>query len=103
MADIDRAAFAEAFAASLQRLGMSQGAAARAWPAANAAMISRAMNRQKLEAGNLLLLCSLAGLDPMEFLIVVKPDRLTLAAIATGLSVQTLTAVVKRETQERVP
>lgn len=102
MADIDRALFAESFAAALKAVGLTQGAAARAWPAANAAMISRALNRKALEAGNFLLLCSLAGLDPFNFLIIVKQRRTTRKAIVKRMRDQTLTEGDKRETQEHL-
>jgi hypothetical protein len=99
MADLDWGHFAHALRGALDSKGLGRNAAASAWPSTNTAMLSRAMAGERLSAGNFILLCGLAGLDPFEFLQVAKQRRVTLAGIRKSLADQTGTEGVTRETR----
>lgn len=96
MADIDHARFADDFAARLSGLGYSLSQAAAKWPETDRAMLSRATNGKTLSAGNFLLLCQMAGLDPYLYLTSAKGRRLTRKIVAQ----QAVTRGVARETPE---
>lgn len=96
MAEIDHRQFAEAFAERLQEIGYSLGRAAQKWPDTNKAMLSRATTGKPISAGNFLLLCQLAGLDPFDFLDTGKQRRVTMKTILN----QAVTAAAKRETPD---
>ncbi|RUM97898.1 hypothetical protein EET67_09785 [Pseudaminobacter arsenicus] len=96
MAEIDHRQFAQAFAARLSEIGYSLGRAAEKWPDTNKAMLSRATTGKPISAGNFLLLCQLAGLDPFDFLDTGKHRRVTIKTILN----QSVTAAAKRETSE---
>ncbi|WP_265518947.1 hypothetical protein [Nitratireductor luteus] len=98
MADIDRAAFAEAIMRVLDRAGLSFGKAVETWPELDKAMLSRACSEKPLSAANFLLVCKVMGLDPFAYLIHDKQRRVRLRDIAKRLSEQSVTPVVKRET-----
>lgn len=93
MAEIDREKFAHALADRLHALGYSYAAAVDKWPETNRAMLSRACNAHELSAGNYLLICEMAGLDPYLYLRRAKAIRHTLKSILN----QTVTAGVSRE------
>jgi hypothetical protein len=95
MADIDRGRFAEAFRHRLEQIGYSLHQAARQWPQADMAMLSRAARGVTISAGNYLLLCELAGLDPYAFLDRDPRRRVTVKSILR----QAVTAGASRETQ----
>lgn len=94
MAEIDHAKFAAALSDRLREIGYSLSRATEKWPQTNKAMLSRAASGKVISAGNLLLICHLAGLDPFAFLIMDKQPRMTMKSILK----QTVTAVDKRET-----
>lgn len=96
MAEIDHARFAADFAARLHELGYSLSKACQKWPATDRAMLSRAANAKTLSAGNYLLLCDMAGLEPYAYLQRAKGRRLTLEAIRK----QAVTRAVARETRK---
>lgn len=97
MAEIDGPKFASAFAARLDGLGYSIGVAVRKWPLTNKAMLSRGLNGKPLSAGNYLLLCEMAGLDPYAFLDREKSERLTRKDVIS----RAVTALATRETGAR--
>lgn len=103
MADIDRDRFAHAIADALDAAGLSLRGAVAEWPDLNPAMLSRAINRQPLSAGNFLMLCRVFGLDPFRFLITEKRRRVTLRDIRKALADQTVTELAKRETEATRP
>lgn len=94
MADIDRQRFAADFAERLSVLGYSLSRAADKWPETDRAMLSRASNGKTLSAGNYLLLCQMAGLDPYLYLVGAKGRRLTRKTLVK----QAVTRGVPRET-----
>lgn len=96
MAEIDLSKFADALQSRLAQLGYSYSKAEEKWPAVERSMLSRAVNAKPLSAGNFLLICSMAGLDPFEFLIARKRRRVTMKSIVN----QAVAAADKRETQE---
>lgn len=96
MADIAFSAFGNAFSERLAEIGYSQSRAAHQWPDTDKAMLSRACRGDRISAGNLLLLCRLAGLDPFAFLTVGKQSHITMKTILK----QHVTVHVKRETAE---
>ena len=77
MAEIDFEQFGQAFRARLDALGYSRARAERQWPATDKAMLSRAANGKTLSAGNYLLLCEMAGLDPYAFIDRAPQRRVT--------------------------
>ncbi|TPN79981.1 hypothetical protein [Mesorhizobium sp. B1-1-2] len=85
MADISFLRFANAFQDRLNDLGYSLRRAEEQWPLTDRAMLSRAINGKKLSAGNFLLLCEMAGLDPYSFLERPPHRRVTLKTIAAQL------------------
>lgn len=97
MAEIDGAAFARALSGRLDQLGYSIGRAVEKWPLTNKAMLSRAINGKPLSAGNYLLLCEMAGLDPYAFLDREKSERLTRKDVIS----RAVTALATRETGAR--
>ena len=94
MAELDWQRFGAAFSERLGELGYTLDRAVQKWPATDKAMLSRACRGVTLSAGNLLLLCEMAGLDPFAFLTREKHRRLTLKRVAE----QHVTAAVSRET-----
>jgi hypothetical protein len=68
MADVSFHRFANAFQDRLNELGYSLRRAEDQWPDTDRAMLSRAINGKTLSAGNYLLLCEMAGLDPYAYL-----------------------------------
>lgn len=96
MADIDRASFAEALGLRLRQIGYSLHRAADQWPQTDMAMLSRATRGVSISAGNFLLLCELAGLDPYLFLDREPHRRVTLKSVLR----QAVTAPASRETGE---
>lgn len=94
MADIDRAGFAEALVQRLKQIGYSLHRAAERWPQTDMAMLSRATRGVSISAGNYLLLCEMAGLDPYAFLDRAPHRRVTLKSIVK----QPVTAGASRET-----
>lgn len=94
MADIAFDQFAQAFHRRLDEIGYSLRRAEQMWPQTDRAMLSRAVNGKTLSAGNYLLLCELAGLDPYRF-VTRSPRRIvTMKSIAKHM----VTPPVKRET-----
>lgn len=98
MAELDLSRFADALADRLRTCGYSYSQAVEHWPDADRTMLSRAINGKPLSAGNFLLLCRMAGLDPFDFLIGGKRRRVTLKSILD----QTVAVGVSREA-ERTP
>lgn len=94
MAEIDFARFGDAFEHRLEQLGYSYTDAERKWPSTDRAMLSRACAGKTLSAGNYLLLCQMAGLDPYRFMQPMKRPRFTRKAILE----QAVTRGVARET-----
>jgi hypothetical protein len=94
LAEIDHADFAADFSRRLAELGYSMSRAVEKWPAADRAMLSRAINGKTLSAGNFLLLCEMAGLDPYVYLLRGKTCRLTRKTLIQ----QAVTRGVPRET-----
>ncbi|WP_406871603.1 hypothetical protein WHT83_14885 [Aminobacter sp. P9b] len=93
MADLDLQKFGDALESRLRELGYSYAQAEAKWPETDRAMLSRAINAKPLSAGNFLLVCQMAGLDPYAFLKGAKRRRVTLK----GILKQTVTEVVSRE------
>ncbi|RWC28826.1 MAG: hypothetical protein EOS27_17970 [Mesorhizobium sp.] len=85
MADIAFLRFANAFHDRLKDIGYSLRRAEEQWPDTDRAMLSRAINGKTLSAGNYLLLCELAGLDPYAYLKRPPHRRVTLKSIASQL------------------
>lgn len=98
MAEVRFDAFAEAFQNRLDALGYSLRQAEQKWPQTDRAMLSRAVNGKALSAGNFLLLCEMAGLDPYAFIDRGKHKRTSLKAIRDHM----VTVSASRET-ERAP
>lgn len=96
MAEIDRVRFAMHFSSRLTSLGYSLSRAAEKWPETDRAMLSRAINGKTLSAGNFLLLCEMAGLDPYRFLRRGKTARMTRKSVLD----QAVTRGVPRETED---
>lgn len=94
MARIDHDAFAEAFSARLRALRYSLRSAEEKWPLTDRAMLSRAINGKALSAGNFLLLCEMAGLNPFAFLDRGKDRQTRLKSILDHM----VTDGVARET-----
>ncbi len=86
--------FGDAFRDRLSSLGYSLRRAEEVWPEADRAMLSRAINGKTLSAGNYLLLCEYAGLDPYRYLARNPRRRVTMKTIAE----QMVTPSVARET-----
>ncbi|RWP64896.1 hypothetical protein [Mesorhizobium sp.] len=95
MADIAFDRFASAFQARLDELHYSLRVAEEKWPDTDRAMLSRAVNGKTLSAGNYLLLCNYAGLDPYTWFEPRPHRRVTLKSIREQL----VTAPVTRETE----
>lgn len=72
-ADFDRAAFARDIEQWLAREGLSYRAAMNRHEGLNTALLSRAIHSHDLSVANVLLLCRVAGLDPMRYLVM--PQR----------------------------
>ncbi len=88
------------FAATVRRRldGISTRQAVAAWPALNAAMISRARNGENLTIGSFLTLCKALRLRPLAFLAEgVKRRRVTRKTILQ----QAVTASATRETRNQ--
>lgn len=96
MADVNFVAFADAMRRRLDQIGYSLRAAEQKWPQTDRAMLSRAVNGKTLSAGNYLLLCEMAGLDPYAFIERDPRRRVTLKSI----SEQMVTPSVQRETAD---
>ncbi|RWQ12362.1 hypothetical protein [Mesorhizobium sp.] len=94
MADIAFDRFAAVFQARLDELHYSLRMAEEKWPDTDRAMLSRAVNGKTLSAGNYLLLCNYAGLDPYTWFEPRPHRRVTLKSIREQL----VTAPVTRET-----
>lgn len=94
MAEVDRQAFARAFRDRLAEIGYSLRRAEAQWPETDLAMLSRASNGITISAGNYLLLCQMAGLDPYAYLDRSPRRRVTMKSILN----QAVTPPVKRET-----
>ncbi len=94
MAEIGFEKFADAFQQRLDQLGYSLRVAEEKWPETDRAMLSRAINGKTLSAGNYLLLCEYAGLDPYRYLARNPRRRVTMKTIAE----QMVTPSVARET-----
>lgn len=90
--------FGDAFRDRLNALGYSLRRAEEVWPEADRAMLSRAINGKVLSAGNYLLLCDYAGLDPHRYLARDPRRRVTRKTIAD----QTVTPCVSRETHSEI-
>ena len=97
MADVDCGRFAAAMRCRLDEIGYSLRRAEHQWPQADRAMLSRAVNGKTLSAGNFLLLCELAGLDPYAFIDRGPRRQVTMKTIVE----QMVTPPVQRETSER--
>lgn len=85
MADVAFLRFANAFQDRLNDLGYSLRRAEEQWPDTDRAMLSRAVNAKTLSAGNFLLLCDLAGLDPYLYIERARRRRVTLKSISDQL------------------
>ena len=96
MADIDFATFAETFGQRLREIGYSLRRAEEQWPQTDRAMLSRATNGKPLSAGNFLLLCEMAGLDPYAFLDRDPRRHVTMKSILNHM----VTQPVQRETED---
>lgn len=94
MADVDFARFADAFRCRLDQIGYSLRRAEQQWPDTDRAMLSRAVNGKTLSAGNFLLLCEMAGLDPYAFVGRSPRRQITRKSIIK----QMVTPSVQRET-----
>ncbi|MER9471064.1 hypothetical protein [Mesorhizobium sp. M0520] len=94
MADVAFRKFADAFQQRLDALGYSLRIAEQKWPDTDRAMLSRATNGKTLSAGNYLLLCNYAGLDPYAYVEAAAHRRVTMKTI----SEQLVTPPVQRET-----
>lgn len=99
MPDIDRERFGRDVGRALARRFPSYGAAVRAWPELNKALLSRAVNGERLSPGNLLAICERLSLDPFAYLIGEKRRRRTLADIRNDLEKQRVTDDAPRETE----
>lgn len=97
MADIAFLRFANAFQDRLKDIGYSLRRAEDQWPDTDRAMLSRAINGKTLSAGNYLLLCELAGLDPYAYLERPQHRRLTLKTIVDQLVTQSATRETTKE------
>lgn len=98
MAEIAFHSFADAFQARLDKLNYSLRKAEEKWPETDRAMLSRAINGKVLSAGNFLLLCEYAGLDPYRFVSRVPRRRVTMKTIEKSIADQLVTPPDKRET-----
>lgn len=85
--DFDRARFALDVSAWLKRNGLSYREATGMHPALNTAMLSRACSETALTIPSFLVICSVAGLEPAQYLVL--PDQQN----------QTVTVIGKRETR----
>jgi hypothetical protein len=88
--------FAAAFQSRLDQIGYSLRVAEEKWPEADRAMLSRAINGKTLSAGNYLLLCEYAGLDPYLYLGRNPRRRTTVKTILDHM----VTPSVARETRD---
>ena len=95
MADIDRDRFADDLHRRLDEIGYSLRRAEEKWPETDRAMLSRATNGKPISAGNFLLLCEMAGLDPYHYLKREHRRRVTMKSIVK----QMVTEPVQRETE----
>ncbi|TPM55330.1 hypothetical protein FJ959_18145 [Mesorhizobium sp. B2-2-4] len=82
MAEISFLRFANDFQDRLNALGYSLRRAEEQWLDTDRAMLSRAINGKTLSAGNYLLLCEMAGLDPYAYLERPPHRRVTLKSIS---------------------
>lgn len=103
MADFRFDRFSADFSARLEALGYSLGQAAVKWPLTDKAMLWRGANGKTLTAGNVLLLCQMAGLDPFAYLAAeprrqVTRKRVLKQAVTRGVNRET----AARETKESV-
>lgn len=85
MADVAFHRFADAFQQRLDALGYSLRVAEQKWPETDRAMLSRAINGKTLSAGNYLLLCNYAGLDPYTYFEAAPHRRVTIKTIVEQL------------------
>ncbi|TXI03954.1 MAG: hypothetical protein E6Q76_13155 [Rhizobium sp.] len=74
-ADFDRVAFGHDIGQWLSREELSYRAAMIRHEGLNTAMLSRAIHHHDLSVANVLLLCRVAGLDPMNYLILPKRNQ----------------------------
>ena len=74
-ADFDRAAFARHIEQWLAREGLSYRGAMNRYEGLNTALLSRAIRSHELSVANVLLLCRLAGLDPMLYLVMPQRNQ----------------------------
>lgn len=95
MAEVRFDAFADAFQSRLDELGYSLRQAEQKWPQTDRAMLSRAVNGKALSAGNYLLLCEMAGLDPYAFIERGKHRRTSRKTIREHM----VTLAASRETE----
>ncbi|MBZ9985689.1 hypothetical protein LB572_01115 [Mesorhizobium sp. BH1-1-5] len=98
MAEIAFHRFADAFQQRLDQLGYSLRKAEDIWPETDRAMLSRAINGKTLSAGNFLLLCEYAGLDPYLYLGRNPRRRTTVKTILDHM----VTPSDKRETRDEI-
>jgi hypothetical protein len=98
MAEIGFDKFADAFQQRLDEIGYSLRVAEEKWPETDRAMLSRAINGKTLSAGNYLLLCEYAGLDPYRYLARNPRRRTTVKTILD----QMVTPYDKRETRDQI-
>lgn len=98
MAEIAFHQFGDAFRERLDTLGYSLRRAEEVWPEADRAMLSRAINGKVLSAGNYLLLCEYAGLDPYRYLGRDPRRRVTRKTMLDQL----VTPCVSRETRSEL-
>jgi hypothetical protein len=96
MAEIAFHKFAAAFQNRLDQIGYSLRVAEEKWPETDRAMLSRAINGKTLSAGNYLLLCEYAGLDPYLYLGRNPRRRTTVKTILDHM----VTPSVARETRD---
>ncbi|CDX49190.1 conserved hypothetical protein [Mesorhizobium plurifarium] len=98
MAEIAFDRFAYALAQRFDQLGYSLRKAEEIWPETDRAMLSRAINGKTLSAGNYLLLCEYAGLDPYLYLGRNPRRRTTVKSILDHM----VTPTDKRETRDQI-
>jgi hypothetical protein len=73
----DREAFGRDVEHWLAMRGLTYRSAAHSFYGLNTAMLSRAINRKKLEAQSLLAVCAAAGLDPFDYINVPRNQCVT--------------------------
>lgn len=73
----DRAAFAADVQAWLIAQRLTYRSAADTYYGINTAMLSRAINRRKLEAPSLLAICAASGLDPLDYINIQRNQYVT--------------------------